>query len=202
VTTRSDGTEPQIQHGSVFLRPAERTDIPLFVSWLNDWRTARTLALRAPISLPLEERWFDRMLDEQGRTGYLFVVCRLADDVPVGNVGLLELDLADGSAGLGIAIGRPEDQGRGFGTDALHALVGFGFGQLRLERIWLDVYAANPGARRVYERVGFVHEGTLRHAAFRGGEFLDVDRMSLLADEWRASRASRDAAADPAAGSP
>ncbi len=41
----------------------------------------------------------------------------------------------------------------------LRALLGFGFGMVRLERIWLDVYDMNPGARRVYERVGFVHEG-------------------------------------------
>ena len=69
----------------------------------------------------------------------------------------------------------------------LRALVAFGFGMLRLERIWLDVYDINPAARRVYERVGFVHEGTLRRAVFREGRFLDVHRMAILADEWRAA---------------
>lgn len=190
MATRGDGTVPQLQHGSVYLRAAERSDIPTFVAWMNDWRTSRTLALVAPISIPSEERWFDRMLEDQGKGGYLFVTCRLADDVAVGNLGLFELDLLNGSAGLGISIGREEDRGRGYGTDALRALVAFGFGQLRLERIWLDVYAGNPGARRLYERVGFVREGTLRRAAFREGRFLDVDRMSLLADEWRATIAA------------
>lgn len=183
---RSDGTQPQIAHGSVYLRPAERSDIPLFVEWFNDWRTSRTLGLRAPLSVPLEEQWFDRMLADQGKSGYHFVACLLDDDRPIGTVGLFELDLLDGGAGLGISIGRESDRGRGHGTDMLRALLAFGFGQLRLERIWLDVYAMNPGARRVYERVGFTLEGTLRHAIFREGRYVDVHRMSILADEWRA----------------
>jgi diamine N-acetyltransferase len=184
--SRRDGSEPQIQHGRVYLRPAERTDVPLFVSWMNDWRTSATLGLTAPISEAMEERWFERMLEAQGHGNYLFVSCRLDDDVPIGNCGLHQVDLVNGSAMLGIAIGRPEDRGKGFGTDTLRALVRFGFDSLRLERIWLDVYDRNPGARRVYERVGFVYEGTLRRAAFREGRYLDVIRMAILADEWRA----------------
>lgn len=184
---RSDGSEPIIAHGAVFLRAAEREDIPLFVRWFNDYRMSRTLAVRAPLSHPSEEAWFDRIVADQGKTGYFFVACLLADDRPIGTIGLFDLDQVNGGAGLGISIGDAEDRGRGLGTDMLRALVAFGFGSLRLERIWLDVYDFNPRARRVYERIGFVHEGTLRHAIWREGRFVDVHRMSILADEWRAN---------------
>jgi RimJ/RimL family protein N-acetyltransferase len=186
--TRRDGTQPMIAHGGVYLRAAEPEDIPLFVTWMTDHRTTRTLGLAAPISRASEEQWFERMLADQGKGGYHFVVCLLEDDRPIGTIGLFDMDLRNGSAGLGISIGAPEDRGRGHGSDALRALVAFGFGMLRLERIWLDVYEMNPGARRLYERVGFVHEGTLRRAVFREGEFLDVHRMAILASEWRASQ--------------
>jgi RimJ/RimL family protein N-acetyltransferase len=186
MATRHDGTEPQIQHGRVFLRPAERDDIPQFVTWFTDWRTSRTLAFRSPISTASEEQWFEGMLASQGRSNYLFVACLLEDDRAIGNCGLHELDLENGSAMLGIAIGRAEDRGQGYGTDTMRALVGFGFDHLRLERIWLDVYETNPGARRMYERVGFVHEGTLRRAVYREGQFVDVHRMAILLSEWRA----------------
>jgi RimJ/RimL family protein N-acetyltransferase len=96
------------------------------------------------------------------------------------------VDLRNGNASLGIAIGDPEDTGRGYGTDALIALVSFGFEQLRLERIALEVYDFNARARGVYERVGFVHEGTARRALFRDGGFHDVHRMAVLRDEWTA----------------
>ena len=198
---RQDGTEPVIAHGSVYLRAAEREDIGRFVAWLNDYRTSRTLALRAPLSIPMEEAWFERMVGDQGKGGYLFTACLLADDRPIGNVGLFDLDLVNGSAGLGIMIGEAADRGRGRGTDMLEGLVGFAFASLRLERIWLDVYDFNPGARRVYDRVGFQHEGVLRHAIFREGRFVDVHRMAILSGEWWARhRPSEDAnpEADPA----
>jgi RimJ/RimL family protein N-acetyltransferase len=182
------GREPMLAHGSIYLRAAERGDIPLFVHWYTDRRTTATLLMSSPMSEAAEERWFDRMLDAQGRDGWFFVICRRADDRPVGGIDLHEVNLRSGSASLGIAIGQPEDTGRGYGSDALEALLAFGFGQLRLERIELDVYAFNDRARRVYERVGFVYEGTLRHALFRDGAFHDVHRMAILRDEWAARR--------------
>ena len=191
MVVRRDGTEAMVGHGSVYLRAGERTDIPLFVAWFNDWRTARTLAIRAPMSQASEERWFEGMLADQGKGGYFFVACLVEDDRPIGTIGLFDLDLANGGAGLGISIGAEADRGHGHGTDMLRALLAFGFGQLRLERIWLDVYdAINPGARHVYERVGFVAEGTSRRAVYREGRYLDVLRMAILADEWRATVAA------------
>lgn len=190
MAARPDGTEPQIQYGRVFLRAAEREDIPYFMTWINDWRMVRTLGMRAPMSLVMEERWFEGMVERQGLSAYNFVACLLEDDRPIGTCGFHELDIANGCAALGIGIGRPDDRGRGLGTEMLRALLGFGFDALRLERIWLDVFETNPGARRVYERVGFVYEGTLRHAIFREGRHLDVVRMSILVDEWRALAAA------------
>ena len=92
---------------------------------------------------------------------------------------------------LAISIGDPADTGHGYGTDAMRAIVGWAFDMLRLERIWLDVYAFNPRARVVYERLGFVHEGTSRHGAFRFGEYVDLDLMSILAGEWRTGARKR-----------
>ena len=186
MATRRVGTEAGIAHGAVYLRQAERSDIPLFVRWFNDTRTSKTLAAVAPMSIPSEEGWFERTLAAQGKDGYHFTICLLADDRPIGTIGLFDLDLRNGNAGLGISIGDPADTNQGFGSDALRALVGWAFDMLRLERVWLDVYDFNPRARLVYERVGFVHEGTQRHAIFRHGRFADVHRMAVLAGEWRA----------------
>ena len=74
----------------VYLRPAERTDIPTFVRWLSDVRTTRNLDLRSPIGLAMEERWFDGLLDHHGRDRWLFVICRLVDGRPVGSIDLHE----------------------------------------------------------------------------------------------------------------
>jgi RimJ/RimL family protein N-acetyltransferase len=175
---------PIIRGAQVFLRPGDRADIPLFVAWLNDYETSRHLTTRAPLSVPLEERWFDDMLTRQGTDSWFFVICLLADQRPIGTAALFGVDLLNGQAGFGIFIGERPLWNRGFGTDALEAICDFGFGELRLERIWLDVFTENARARRSYEKAGFSVEGILRHDYYRSGRFQDVYRMSLLRAEW------------------
>jgi RimJ/RimL family protein N-acetyltransferase len=170
----------------VYLRPAEREDLDRFVRWFADAETTRHLMLRAPFSLPMEEHWFEGMVAEQGKSAYHFVICRLADDEPIGTAGLHNLDFVNGNAEFGISIGEKGEWNKGYGTDALHAICDFGFGELRLERIELQVYAPNARARRSYEKAGFVLEGTLRHRHFAQGRHEDVLIMSLLRDEWAA----------------
>jgi RimJ/RimL family protein N-acetyltransferase len=66
----------------------------------------------------------------------------------------------------------------------MNALLDFGFGQLRMERIWLEVYDYNERARRSYEKSGFVVEGVQRHANYRLGKYHDVILMAVLHDDW------------------
>lgn len=177
---------PIIRGEQVYLRPPERSDIPTFVRWFNDADVQRHLAMRAPMSEAAEIGWFDRMLEAQGKTAYHFVICLLTDDRPIGTIGLEDVNLQDGVAEFGIAIGEKSEWGKGHGTDATRAICDFGFAELRLERIGLQVYAGNDRGRRAYEKAGFKHEATLRRAHFSRGEHHDVQVMSLLRDEWLA----------------
>lgn len=177
---------PTIRGDQVYLRPAERSDIDLFVRWFGDAETTRYLANRAPFSHAMEERWFESMLEQQGKRGYHFVICLLGDGRPIGTAGLHNVNYEDGHAAFGISIGEKSEWSKGYGTDALRAICDFGFGQLRLERIELDVYEPNKRARRSYDKAGFVTEGVLRHALFAHGQHHDVVRMSLLRGEWDA----------------
>jgi RimJ/RimL family protein N-acetyltransferase len=175
---------PVIRGKQVYLRPAERQDLPTFLRWFNDADVLRNLAMRAPMSDAAEAAWFDRMLAAQGTTDYHFVICLLADDRPIGTIGLHGLDFVNGSAEFGIAIGEKDEWGKGFGADATRAICDFGFGELRLERIGLHYYAGNERGRRAYEKAGFVHEGTLRRAHYARGEHHDVHVMGLVREDW------------------
>jgi RimJ/RimL family protein N-acetyltransferase len=178
-----------IIHGErVFLRPLEAADAELYRRWRAD---AEPMGLAgwgdpAPMGLPQVEARIERLAKEQGDDIYDFLICLLADERPIGEVMLMEIDRRSGSAELGIFIGEPEEWGKGYGTDAITALLGFGFGELRLERIWLEVWTENDRARRAYEKAGFVYEATLRNDRYEGGRFTSGDVMSILRDEWLA----------------
>ncbi len=177
---------PTLRAGRIYLRPAERRDVDDFVRWFADAETTRYLASRAPFSRAMEDRWFDQMLEKQGKRDYHFVICLVDTDEPIGTAGLHDINGVDGHAEFGISIGEKRYWNQGLGTQALHAICDFGFGALRLERIELRVYAPNLRARRSYEKAGFTQEGTLRRAMFAEGDFWDVHVMALLRDEWLA----------------
>lgn len=177
-----------IQGERVFLRPFERADAELDHRWREDRDVAELASIAVPMSLAQVEKRAARIAESTGEDRYVFIICLLADERPIGEAMLFELDRVNGSAELGIFIGEKTEWAKGYGTDAVNALVDFGFGTLRLERIWLEVWTENARARRAYEKAGFVHEGTLRHDRYEGGRFTDGHVMSILRDEWQESR--------------
>jgi RimJ/RimL family protein N-acetyltransferase len=66
----------------------------------------------------------------------------------------------------------------------MRLMVNYGFKELNLHRIELDVFAFNTRAIRVYENIGFKREGLLRDTLFYDGEFHDTVLMSILEDDW------------------
>jgi RimJ/RimL family protein N-acetyltransferase len=82
----------------------------------------------------------------------------------------------------------PGGRDRGLGTESVRLIVGYGFEQLALHRISLEVYAFNPRARHVYDKVGFVAEGVLRAELRWEDQWIDATAMSILAPEWNRHR--------------
>jgi RimJ/RimL family protein N-acetyltransferase len=177
---------PIIRAERVYLRPAERSDVPTFVRWFADAEVTRYLLARVPFSEAAEEKWFEQMLEKQGKSDYHFVICLIGDGRPIGTAGLHHLDLENGKAEFGISIGEKAEWNKGYGTETLQAICDFGFGQLRLERIYLEVYAPNLAGQRAYQKAGFQTEGTMRHSHFADGQSMDALVMSLLRSEWLA----------------
>jgi RimJ/RimL family protein N-acetyltransferase len=82
-----------------------------------------------------------------------------------GEIVLNDLDPRNQSCGFRIALQGPRFYGRGLGTEAT--------------RLVID-YAFNPRARHVYEKAGFVHEGTMRDALRWNGTWVDCHLMAIL----------------------
>ena len=127
------------------------------------------------------ERWIDRLASASD--DLVWVIVDEQDDV-LGHVGLYQIDHRVRLAELGILVGRSA-QGKGVGMTATSMAVEYGFSELNLNRIELWVLRTNPIARQMYEKLGFVHEGTRREAQYRGGVYLDLDLMGLLRADWQ-----------------
>lgn len=167
------------------MRAIERADVPNFVRWLNDPETRQFLLLFKPLSTMDEERWVERLAD---RDDYIFAFEALIEDrwVPLGNVGLHDIDWKNSNATFGIFLGEKQFWGQGYGTRATRLMLQFAFDTLNLHRVELEVFAFNPRAMRAYEKAGFRLEGTRRESFFQDGKYWDAYRMAILRDEFRA----------------
>jgi ribosomal-protein-serine acetyltransferase len=102
----------------------------------------------------------------------------------VGVAGFVWIDPANQSAGIGYWLAEAAE-GHGLMTAAVAALLRHGFRTLGLNRIELRAGVRNRRSRAIPQRLGFRHEGTLRHSERLGDRFVDHAVYGLLAGEWR-----------------
>lgn len=165
----------------IYLRPLEMGDAASFVTWFNDPEIARFLLRANPLTQAAEEAWLSQVLKSED--AILGIVLKEGDRL-IGSTGLHQFDWRCRHAAFGISIGDRSLWGQGHGTEATTLILRHAFQTLNLNRVWLHVYEYNPRGQRVYEKLGFRREGTLRQHTFRDGRYWDVLTMGILREEW------------------
>lgn len=131
------------------------------------------------VPYPSVEMWRKR-LAEPPDDFYSLVACTESGEI-VGQLGLHPINRARRRhvAGLGMAV-RDDWHGQGVGTALMQAAIELADNWLNLTRLELNVFVDNAPAIRLYEKFGFVREGTLVQYAFREGQYVDTYMMARL----------------------
>ena len=175
---------PVIRGAKVWLRPMSLDDADLYSKATQDRDLAHYTLFDKPETEDFSRQHFETTLNDYGKSAYWFAICELGSAKSVGLIVLHSFDNRNGSADFGIFIYDPLTRGEGYGSDAINALLDFGFGELPLERIALTVVAYNKRAFALYKKLGFVHEGTLRNAYRHRGTLHNIHVMAMLREEW------------------
>jgi len=96
----------------------------------------------------------------------------------VGSCGFFR-DITNFYAGISYVLDRPY-WNKGFMTEALQAMIPFGFNSYHLNRIEAHIAQPNQASQRVLEKLGFREEGILRQRLFENNRFHDEKVFSLL----------------------
>lgn len=165
------------------LRKPEPTDVDAFLVQKNDPDVVALLGGGGGTTYTRDglERWVE--FHRQAADEAFFVVAD-RENRPVGHVALYKIDRDARHAEFGIMLGDKTTWGQGLGTACTRWIIEYGFRELDLHRIYLEVLATNPRAHHVYEKLGFRDEGRLRDHRIRDGKPVDLLLMGLLREEY------------------
>lgn len=175
--------QPTLETGRLVLRPFRRADADAVQALANDVDVARnTLNIPHPYDREDALEWIESHPGQlESRQAVTYAVTAPEEGGVIGAVGLI-LELEHERAELGYWIGRPY-WGRGYATEAVRAVVAWGFSTLALHRIHASHFPRNPASGRVLRKVGMRHEGSLRQHVKKWDEFVDLERFGLLRSE-------------------
>ena len=170
---------PTLTGVRVRLRPLGPQDVDDLLADLADPELLRLTGTHTRFTREQIERHCATRDDQPDRLD--FAVTDRHSGAYLGDLSINGLDRDNLSCGFRIAL-RTAVAGHGYGTEATALVVEHLF-RIGLHRIELEVYAFNPRARHVYEKVGFRHEGTQREALRWDGQWVDAHVMSILATD-------------------
>lgn len=178
------GHFPMIATPRLLLRAFALADMPRLVALAGNYEVAKnTLNIPHPYREEDARRWVHITQENyQQQTGYAFAIELQAAGELVGGIGLT-LDPRFDRAEAGYWLGQ-EYWGQGLASEALAALLRFGFEELKLNKIFATHIADNPASGRVMRKNGMVKEGELAQHTKRDGHYHDLWQYRLLRTEY------------------
>jgi RimJ/RimL family protein N-acetyltransferase len=185
-------TNPSLFEGKLVRLAAwdPETDATSFARWSTDSEYLRLFGAEPAYPQPVgaHKKQLERLAKRTDQFTFLIYPLAPADAEAIGLVELDGIAWAHGEGWLGIGLGDRDYWGQGYGTDATHLILRFGFTELNLHRISLTVFDYNTRALQVYRKLGFVEEGRAREFLQRDGRRWDMIFMGLLRSEWQAQQ--------------
>lgn len=181
-----------MQTDNIILRPFRAEDADTLWNSLGSPVIDKLTGTHATFTRDQIDAYIARQIANDDDERAAFIIALPDDSRALGEVVINDIDHDNHSANIRIALFAEDDLGKGYGTTAMRLMVDYGFRQLKLHRISLGVYAFNPRAIHVYEKIGFKQEGVLRDALYWEGEYVDEIIMSILAHEWQVSSKNSD----------
>ncbi|NLG33308.1 MAG: GNAT family N-acetyltransferase, partial [Syntrophomonadaceae bacterium] len=179
---REGGGGQVLKSQHVALVPLAESNLPQMYTWINNQDSVLFTEPDKTVSDGQHQEWFSSI--QQRNDLVIFGISLLEVDELIGSCQLNNINYVHSCAELQIRIGEENKRGKGYGQETVKLLLKYGFHDLNLNRIQLQVFSNNQVACHMFEKVGFKCEGVLRRAAHRDGSFIDVMVMGVLRDDY------------------
>jgi RimJ/RimL family protein N-acetyltransferase len=147
--------------GIVRLRLLAETDLPMTLQWRNQDHIRRWFFYSDLITPEQHSKWFEQYIERDD--DFVFIIEDVENQyMPVGQVAIYHVDWENRKAEFGrLMIGATQATGKGLASAATRAALQLAFDLMRLKGIFLEVYAENAKAIRIYTNLGFQQSKSL-----------------------------------------
>jgi RimJ/RimL family protein N-acetyltransferase len=179
---------PQISFETdrLILRPLALTDAPAIQKLASDRAVADTMiSIPHPYPEGEAENYISRRIAEfrDGNSVAFAIECQ-QEKLLRGAIEIRDIDREHSLAELSFWLGV-ESWGKGYMSEAIFSMLGFGFENLHLNRLYAYHMLRNPASGKVLKKNGFVREGVLRQRVRKWEVFEDVVLLAILDRDWK-----------------
>jgi RimJ/RimL family protein N-acetyltransferase len=183
----------RIETERLILRQPSIADISDIVRNLRDLNVSKWLLV---VPYPYTQKdaiWYinhcKEKLKKKPQSDYSYWIELKESGEVIGGIGLSGIKLDQGTGTVGYWLGVNHHQ-RGYGSEALEAVIDLAFNQLKLRRLEAGVLVGNPSSGVLLEKYGFKLEGLKRKAVVpkATGKIVDEHIYGLLREEYKKPR--------------
>ncbi len=168
---------------NIYLRPINTEDVNSnYLSWLHDNEVMQGIATSGYTLDNLKSYVEERLSNSDVA---FFAICSRDTNEHIGNIKIDFHDKKANVSELGLLIGNKNYWGKGIGYEACKLAINYGFNTMNLRKIYLAVYENNLNAKKLYEKIGFKLEGTLRKHVLADGKLCDKYLMGIFKEEFK-----------------
>ena len=174
-----------LETNDLIIRPSEWEDLKDFYVWERLPEVTEFFSIRD--GQTMEDLVRKYVADEKDPKAEQFTILLREKDSTrkIGRIVLADIEKGWKGEIWRIYIGDKSLRGKGYGRQAMEAVMRYCFDVLGFERLYLDHYTGNP-AGKLYLSLGFRYEGVLRKNCRKNGILYDVHLMSMLREEYEA----------------
>lgn len=171
---------PLLRTQRLVLRPLDLPDVPEIFFLRSNEQVLHYICREKMASVAEAEEWIMRHKEAIAQNESVsWAICLASDPTLIGHIGFWRVVKEHHRAEIGYFL-HPDHWGQGVISEALTAVLDFGFRQLQLHTVEANIHPANKASERLLLKQGFVQEGYLRQNYFFRGEFSDTALFSLL----------------------
>ena len=175
---------PILETERLILREVTTEDAGDIFKYLSDKDVVKPMGL-APFQTEkdvLDEISWYKSIHDDG-TGIRWGITLRNSGKVIGSCGFLNMQSKHFRAEIGYELCQ-DYWGKGIASEALEAVVNYGFHHFQLERIEALIEPVNLPSQKLVEKKGFKREGLLRHYEFTCGKFDDLYMYSIIKGDF------------------